>query len=148
MYCSYNWIVTCISISTANDNTPYRDVLVYINNTWQQQHHHDNTHVTIDVGDSLTVVFRGVGNISTINATNMINATDPRFLCETNFACNMELRLSDVYNRGMECSLHTPAELSDNGRILTVILDEMDQLNITITGKYHISTMGRFFLAQ
>ena len=108
-------------------------MLVYINNTWQQ-HHHDSTHVTVNVGDSLTVVFRGVGNIS-LNATNMINATDPQFLCETNFACNMQLGLSDVSNRGMQCSLRTPAKLSDNGRILTVILDEMDQLNITITGK-------------
>ena len=114
---------------------------VYINNTWQQ-YHHNNTNVTVNVGDTLTVVVRGVGNITTINAT------DPRFLCETNFACNMQLGLSDVSNRGVVCSLHTPAELSDNGRILTVVLDKMDQLNITITGKYHTSAMGRFFLAQ
>ena len=113
---------------TVNDDTPYRDVLVYINNTWQQ-YHNNNTNITVHVGDSLTVVVRGVGNIS------MINANDPRFICETNFACNMELSLSDVSNRGVECSLRTAAELSDNGRTLTVILDKMDQLNITITGK-------------
>ena len=111
-----------------NDDIPYRDVLVYINDTWQQ-YHNNNTNVTVHVGDSLTVVVRGVGNISTINAT------DPRFICETHFACNMQLGLSDVSNYGVECSLRTPAELSDNGRTLTVILDKMYQLNITITGK-------------
>lgn len=115
---------------------------VYINNTWQQ-YHNNNTNVTVDLGDSLTVVVRGVGNIS------MINTSDPRFICETDFACNMELGISDVSNRGVECSLRTPAELSDNGRTLTVILDKVDQINITITGKSYITTQVQwagFFL--
>ena len=121
-------ILYLFKFHTANDDVPYRDVLVYINSTLQQGHH-NNTNVTVDLGDSLTVAVRGVGNIS------MINASDPRFICETNFACNMQLRLSAVSNRGVECSLRTPVELSDNGRTLTVILSKMEQINITITGK-------------
>ena len=99
---------------------------MYINSILQ---HHVNTNVTLDQDDNLTIVVRGVGNISTINAT------DPRFICETDFACNMQLSLSDVSNRGVKCSLHTPAELSDNGRTLSVLVDNMEQINITIIGK-------------
>ena len=76
----------------------------------------------------MTLVVRGVGDIF------RIDAVDSRFTCITGFACNMQLSPS-LSNRYLECSLKTPAELSDNERTLTVILDNTEQIEITISGK-------------
>ena len=111
---------------TANDDTPYRDVLVYINGVFQWARP-NNRNITLDQGDDLAIVVRGVGNISTINTD------DPRFICRTNIACNMSLS-SNVSNHMLECYLCTPAEPNDNGTV-TFIVNDTEEIQITITGK-------------
>ena len=88
----------------------------------------DNTGVILDVGDNFTVTVIAVGNVS------VINASDPRFICVTEFACNNQTR-RNLKNHYMECSLSTPVVLSDDGRTLTVIIDNTEVITIGIMGK-------------
>ena len=83
----------------------------------------------MDVGSNLTLAVRAVGNVS------VINASDERFICKTGFACNRETR-NDVDNRYLQCSLRTPANINDNGRILTIMLDNMELNRFSLTGSY------------
>lgn len=79
----------------------------------------------------MTVVFRAIGNVSAIN----VSRNEERFRCETDFACN-EHTLNDVKNRYMQCSLVSPVEQSDDGRTLRVLLDDREEMMITMTGEY------------
>ena len=112
---------------TANESIPYRDLLIYINGVFQHDYH-NATKVTIDFKDNLTLVVRGVGNISKINLTS-----ESRFICKTGYVC--KLGRSDTPNRYLECSLNTPAELSDNGTTLTFFVDNREEIKINIFGK-------------
>ena len=89
---------------------------------------HDSTNITLDVGDNFTATVIAVGNLS------VINASDPHFICKTDFACNLQTR-RDFDNRYMECSLSAPVSLSDNGRTLTIMIDDTEEITIGITGK-------------
>ena len=110
----------------------YRDFRILINGLLQ--YYHNSTNVTLDVGSNLTVVVLAVGNVS------VINASDPRFICETEFACGHNP--DGLSNRYLKCSLRTPAELSDNGRTLLVSIDNNEMMRFYITGEptMHVAT--------
>ena len=80
------------------------------------------------IGDNVGLVVRAFGNVS------FINASDPHFNCVTGFACNKQT-LHNVDNRYVQCTLRTPVELSDNGRIITVTIDNIEKITVTITCK-------------
>ena len=110
----------------ANDNTPYRDVRVYINDVLQDRH--DGTNFALHVGDNMTIFVLAVGNVS-----GAISASEERFICDTGFPCNQQSH--EVDDRYMECSLRSPANMSDDGRELRVVLDDMELTTITISSK-------------
>ena len=107
------------------ENTVYRDFRILINGVLQ--YYHNSTNVTLDVGNDLTVVVLAVGNVS------VINASDQRFTCVTDFACKHNP--DGLSNRYLKCSLRTPAELSDNGRTLVVSVDNTEVMRFSITGE-------------
>ena len=90
------------------------------------QNHYNSTNVTVDarVGDHITVVARAIGNVS------ILNASDERFTCITGFACENHTR-NYIDNRYLQCSLNSPAEPSDDGRTLTILLDDTELITIT-----------------
>ena len=107
------------------DHTVYRDFRILINGLLQ--YYHNSTNITLDVGSNLTVVVLAVGNVS------VINVSDPRFICETDFACSHNP--DGLPNRYLKCSLRTPAELSDDGRSLLVSIDDNEMLRFSIAGE-------------
>lgn len=111
----------------ASDDVPYRDVQIYINHVLQGSQ--SSTNITIYVGDNVTVVVRAVGNISVISASDQ----DEHFICRTHFACNNDTR-NNVHNLRLQCSLQS-AELSNDGRTLVVVLDDMEWKRFIITGE-------------
>ena len=121
-------MISFILIYIANDDRPYRDVLVYINGVLQN--HYDSTNVTVDarVGDSISVVARAIGNVSVLNATN------ENFQCKTGFACKQYSR-NNVDNRYLQCSLNSSAEPIDVSRVLTILVDDTELITITIICK-------------
>lgn len=115
--------VFCFS---ANDSSPYRIVQVNINGVLQDRN--GSTNFDLYVGDNITVFVLAVGNVSLINASN-----EERFICATHFPCNAQS--SEVADRYLECSLRTPANMSDDGRVLRILLDKMELTTITISSK-------------
>ena len=107
------------------EHSVYRDFRILINGVLQ--YYHNNTNVTLDVGSDLTVVVLAVGNVS------VINASDRRFICVTDFACKHNP--DGLSNRYLKCSLRTPAELNDNGRTLLVSIDNTEVMRFSITGE-------------
>ena len=100
---------------------------MYINDVLQDRH--NSTDFALHVGDNITVFVLAVGNVS------MINASDPeRFTCATEFPCSVQPR-NQVGNRYRKCSLRTPANMSDDGRMLRITLDGMELTTINITSK-------------
>ena len=49
--------------------------------------------------------------------------------------------LDKVPNRYLQCSLRTPAKLSDNGRILLVSIDDIEMISFAITGEWLYSIL-------
>ena len=121
-------MISFILICLANDDRPYRDVLVYINGVLQN--HYDSTDVTVDarVGDNISVVARAIGNVS------VLNATDEKFQCKTGFACKQYSR-NNVDNRYLQCSLNSSAEPINVERVLTILVDDTELITITIICK-------------
>ena len=107
------------------EHTVYRDFRIVIDGVLQ--YYHNSTNVKLEVGSNLTVVVLAVGNVS------VINASDPRFTCETDFACTHNP--DGLSNRYLNCSLRTPAELSDNGRTLSVSIDNLEMIRFSIAGE-------------
>lgn len=120
-------LIRSSSIFVANDGKPYRDVLVFINGVLQDLR--NVTNISLNAGDNLTLAVQAVGNVA------VINASDDRFICKTGFACNSATR-TDVENRYLQCSLRTPANESDDGRVLRITLDNTQLINITINCKW------------
>ena len=107
------------------DDIVYRDFRILINGVLQ--YYHNSTNVTLDVGSNLTVIVLAVGNVS------VINASDQRFICVTDFACKHNP--DGLSNRYRKCSLRTPAELSDDGRTLLVSIDNTEIMRFSIAGE-------------
>ena len=59
---------------------------------------------------------------------------DEHFICRTHFACNNDTR-NNIHNHRLQCSLQS-AELSNDGRTLVVVLDDMEWKRFIITGEY------------
>ena len=93
-----------------------------------QDRHNSSTNFALHVGDNITVFVLAVGNVSVINASD-----SERFICSTGFPCIVQPR-NEVGNRYLECSLRAPANMSDDGRMLRIVLDGME-LTINITSK-------------
>ena len=89
---------------------------------------HNDTDVALHVGDNITVFVIVVGTVS------VIGASDQRLTCVTDFICNEQTR-NKVANRYLECSLRTPASLSDDGRILRILLNGTELATINISCK-------------
>ena len=100
------------------------------------QYHYNSTNVIVDacVGDNITVVARAFGNVS------VLNASDERFTCITGFGCEKHTR-NYIDNRYLQCSLNSPAEPSDDGRMLTILLDDTELITIRITCKLTLIVM-------
>ena len=121
-----------ISSFTANNRAPYRDIVIYINGREQRSLEQSNVdrissdygsvNITLNLNETLVFVVRAVGNVSVLNASS-----DQRFTCATDFACNSETR-RDVANRQLLCVLRSPVELSDDGRMLLVLLNHSVEL--------------------
>ena len=128
-----NVLTSTISSFTANNQVPYRDVLIVTNGVQQRYLIMQSTNITVNVNlnDSLMVIVRAVGNVSVLNVSS-----DRRFTCATSFACNSETQ--DVANRQLLCSLRSPVELSDDGRMLLVRLlnHSVELTRIVIKCKY------------
>ena len=100
------------------------------------QNHYTSTNVTVDahVGDHITVVARAIGNVS------FLNTSDERFTCITGFACEKNTR-NYIDNHYLQCSLNSPAGPSDDGRMLTILLDDTELITIGITCKLMLIVM-------
>ena len=99
---------------------------VYINGVLQDRS--GSTNFDLYVDDNITVFVVAVGNVS------VISANEERFTCSTGFPCNNQS--SEVANRYLACSLRTPANMSDDGRVLRILLDtEMELTTITLSSK-------------
>ena len=86
---------------------------------------------TVGREDNLRIVIRAVGNVSVIKATS-----NKRFTCTTMFTCNRKaLAIDYVPNRILQCSLHSPAKLGDNGGTLIVKIDNVELTRILINCK-------------
>ena len=107
------------------DHIVYRDFRILINGVLQ--YYHNSTNVTLDVGSNLTIIVLAVGNVS------VINASDQRFICVTDYACKHNP--DGLSNHYQKCSLRTPAELSDDGRTLLVSIDNMEMMRFSIAGE-------------
>ena len=118
----------------ANDDIPYRDLLIYVNSVLEDHRYHDNISLAwsfaLDIGDNFTIIVRAVGNVSVISVHN---ASYERFTCKIEFTC--EKHLDEVANRCLQCSLRSPAELSDDGRELRILIDNVELTTINITCK-------------
>ena len=120
--------INLILIYLANNDRPYRDVLVYKNGVLQNSYNGTNVTVDAHVGDSISVVVRAIGNVSALNASN------ERFRCFTSFACEQHTR-SNVDNRYTQCTLSSPAEASDDGRVLSILVGNEGPITITFACK-------------
>ena len=91
------------------------------------RNHFNSTNVTVDarVGDNISVVARAIGSVQ------VLTASDERFRCSTSFVCEQRTR-NNVDNRYMQCTLNSPAEASDDGRVLSILIMDSEEL-ITIT---------------
>ena len=119
-------------ISIANDSNPHRKLLVHINGQLQQGHWVDSApNITLDTGDNLTITIQAVGNVS------VINGSGERFVCVTGFACNTATR-NDVANRYSQCTLRSPATVEDDGKTLTIFLNNTQLTELTITSKWKL----------
>ena len=77
------------------------------------------------VGDSISVVARAIGSVP------LLTASDERFQCVTGFACAQH----NVGNRYMQCSFNSPAEASDDGRVLSILVDNEEPITVTFACK-------------
>ena len=112
-------------------------MLVYVNGELQRGRGIDSEpSITLDMGDNLTIAIEAVGNVS------VIDATGERFVCETGFACSGAI-LYDGSNRYLQCSLPSPANISDDGMMLRVLIDNVQLTELTITGKWKLLTHYR-----
>ena len=91
------------------------------------QNRYNSTNVTVDarVGDSISVVARAIGSVP------LLTASDERFQCVTGFACAQH----NVGNRYMQCSFNSPAEASDDGRVLSILVDNEEPITVTFVCK-------------
>jgi len=121
-------------IYIVNDDSPYRDVLLYINGSLSDSNTLEtkrSLNYTIGLEDDLTIVIRAVGNVSVIKA-----ASDTRFTCRTSFTCNRQAgAIGYIPNRILQCSLRSPAKLGDNGGTLIVSIDDVELARVFINCK-------------
>ena len=113
-----------VFLFVVNAHALYRDFLIYINGVLEDGY--NNTNITLQVGDNFSVLARAVGNVT------VITADGSNFTCVTGFACNKHTR-NDVDNRYLQCYLNSPAELNDNGRTLTISVNNVELKRFVIS---------------
>ena len=91
------------------------------------QDRNNSTSFDLYVDDNITVIVVAVGNVS------VISANEERFNCEIGFPCSDQS--SEVADRYLNCSLGSPANMSDDGRVLRILLDNVELTTISINSE-------------
>ena len=103
---------------------PFRVVQVLVNDVLQDR---NNTSFDLYVDDNITVIVVAVGSVLNVSAN------EERFNCEIGFPCNDQS--SEVADRYLACWLGSPANMSDDGRVLRILLDSVELRTISINSE-------------